>query len=459
MLPSPWERRSFLRGMRQGVAVAREMSSGNQVREGQWGATSRTCSSSSLSLHSLCASRLTGGNAYLRKARGQLCASASVPRGSSVREKYSWQWEDSGAANRSTWASPNRLQISRIVSGWSRHSPGNESCRESASAAPLSFPGMWTARIDLNCVGLQRRRWRASFDMWCDCIPPSRLIYKTAAVLTVRTSMCLPNTSGRNCHKAKCTAHSSRQLMCQSSRGHVQSPEADCPLHVTPQPVLEASVVTTVCRDTCSRGTPARRKARSVQGLRERRHCWVIPTRSVPRRHAHLGTRECSQCWSGLIWIPTSPGCLRQARFVDVLDDLGPGWDAGGAALLREARCAGQGIDSAWGGAALEDAGDRPRRRADWGLAPGAAVDGASRRGRCAGSPRSAAVPPRTAGQSPRQIVFKLGSVIFSIVLKEVSSAQQGCIYLYRKKYKPDSRRGVSKMAKTYYFTNLLMLG
>ncbi len=31
---------------------------------------------------------------------------------------------------------------------------------------------------------------------------------------------------------------------------------------------------------------------------------------------------------------PQSPGCLRQGRFVDFLDDLGPGWDA---ALLREA--------------------------------------------------------------------------------------------------------------------------
>ncbi len=186
MVPSPWERRSFLRGMRQGGAFAREMSSGNQVRVGQWGATSKTCSSSSLSLHSVCASRLTGGNAYLRKARGQLCASA--------------------------------------------------------------------------------------------------------AVLSVRTSTCLPNSSGRNCRKAKCTAHSSRQLMCQSSQGPVQSAEAACPLHVAPQPVLEASVVTTVCRDTCSRGTPAHRKARSVQGLRERRHCWEIPTRSVPRRHAHLGS-------------------------------------------------------------------------------------------------------------------------------------------------------------------------
>ncbi len=139
MVPSPSERRSFLRGMRQGGAVAREMSSGNQVRVGQWGATSRTCFSSSLSLHSVCASRLTRGNAYLCKARGQLCASASVPRGPSVREKYSWQWEDSEEANRSTWASPKWLQISRIVSGWRRHSPGNVSCRELSWAVAL-FP-------------------------------------------------------------------------------------------------------------------------------------------------------------------------------------------------------------------------------------------------------------------------------------------------------------------------------
>ncbi len=90
--------------------------------------------------------------------------------------------------------------------------------------------------------------------MWCDHIPPSRLMYETAAVLSVRTSTCLPNISGRNCRKAKCTAHNSRQLMCQSSRGPVQSPEAACPLLVAPQPVLDASVVTTVCRDTCSRG-------------------------------------------------------------------------------------------------------------------------------------------------------------------------------------------------------------
>ncbi len=37
----------------------------------------------------------------------------------------------------------------------------------------------------------------------------------------------------------------------------------------------------------------------------------------------------------------------------------------GGAALLREARRDGLGVDSAWGGAAQEDAGGRPRRWAD----------------------------------------------------------------------------------------------
>ncbi len=54
--------------------------------------------------------------------------------------------------------------------------------------------------------------------------------------------------------------------------------------------------------------------------------------------------------------IPTSPGCPRQGRFVDFLGDFGPGWDAGGAALLREVQHAGLGIDTAWGGAAVDAA-------------------------------------------------------------------------------------------------------
>ncbi len=62
------------------------------------------------------------------------------------------------------------------------------------------------------------------------------------------------------------------------------SPEAACPLHVAPQPVLDASVVKTTCRDTCSKGTPAHRKAMSVRGERAATHrcdghtiCTVAP--------------------------------------------------------------------------------------------------------------------------------------------------------------------------------------
>ncbi len=173
-------------------------------------------------------------------------------------------------SGRTRWRQTGLHELPRIDSrsaGSSRD--GVATLRGTWAVVRARRPHDWAAPgCEQHCVWLQRRRWRASCDMRCDRIPPSRLIYETAAVL--------PNSSGRNCRKAKCTAHSSRQLMWQSSRGPVQSPEGACLLHVAPQPVLEASVVTTVCRDTCSRGSPAHRKARSVQGLREQRHCWEI---------------------------------------------------------------------------------------------------------------------------------------------------------------------------------------
>ncbi len=52
--------------------------------------------------------------------------------------------------------------------------------------------------------------------------------------------------------------------MCQSRRGPVQNPETACPLHVAHQPALEASIVTTTCRDTCSKGTPTNHLAARV---------------------------------------------------------------------------------------------------------------------------------------------------------------------------------------------------
>ncbi len=43
-------------------------------------------------------------------------------------------------------------------------------------------------------------------------------------------------------------------------------------------------------------------------------------------------------------------------------------------------------------------------------------------------------------------------------IWKEVSSAQQGCIYLYSKKIHAWFKKGVSKMAKKYYFSNFFYL-
>ncbi len=55
-------------------------------------------------------------------------------------------------------------------------------------------------------------------------------------------------------------------------------------------------------------------------------------------------------------------------------------------------------------------------------------------------------------------IVFKLGSVIYSNVLKEVSSAQRGCIYLYSKNTCLIQEGGLKIGQKKYYFNNLLIL-
>ncbi len=127
-------------------------------------------------------------------------------------------------------------------------------------------------------------------------------MYATVTVLSVRTSTCLSCSSVLKRRRASHTASNSRQLICHCSWGPVQSPAAACPLHMPPQPVVEASVDTTTCLDTCARGTPAQRKARSEHGLKVWWQDGVTETRYVPWHHAHLMTRSWSQRWSGLIW-------------------------------------------------------------------------------------------------------------------------------------------------------------
>ncbi len=155
---------------------------------------------------------------------------------------------------------------------------------------------------NLRWFWLQRRRWRASCDMRRKRKLPCRLMYATVAVLSMRNSTCSPRKWLLRWFKARCTASNSRQLTCQCSWGPVQTPDTASPLNVAPQPLAEASVLTTACLETCSRGTPARKNERSDHGVKVWRQAGVTQTRSVPRCHAHLGTRPWSQCWSGLIW-------------------------------------------------------------------------------------------------------------------------------------------------------------
>ncbi len=70
-------------------------------------------------------------------------------------------------------------------------------------------------------------------------------------------------------------------------------PGARCCMPVAhgPQPMAEASVET-ICLDTCTRGTPAQREARSEQGLKVWRQNGVTGNREVPHCPTHLGTRS-----------------------------------------------------------------------------------------------------------------------------------------------------------------------
>ncbi len=113
--------------------------------------------------------------------------------------------------------------------------------------------------------------------------PPWWLMYATVAVLSVRTSTCFSCGSVLKRRRASHTASNSRQLICHCSWGPDQSPAAACPL-------VEASVDTTTCLDTCTRGTPAQRKARSDHGLKVWQQDGVTETRYMPWRHAQLGT-------------------------------------------------------------------------------------------------------------------------------------------------------------------------
>ncbi len=127
------------------------------------------------------------------------------------------------------------LLISWTIWEWSLYSPGSAG-RDLPKAAWLFRPEMPMALSGLRC---QRRRWHASCGMQRERRSPCRLMYATAAVLSVRTSSSLPQKRPLRRFKARRTANNSRQLMCQCSWVPVQTPDTACPSCVALQPVVE----------------------------------------------------------------------------------------------------------------------------------------------------------------------------------------------------------------------------
>ncbi len=137
-----------------------------------------------------------------------------------VRDWNLSDWE----AKRSTSALPNRSQIWDTVWRFNIHSPGLSFCLDRKSAARFSIPKTWTALKERNLSWDQRRRWRASLSRVRDREPPWRFMWDTTAILSVLTMIWYPPRTGRKYFKARKTALSSRQFICQERNSSFRTP-------------------------------------------------------------------------------------------------------------------------------------------------------------------------------------------------------------------------------------------
>ncbi len=110
-------------------------------------------------------------------------------------------------------------------------------------------------------------------------------------MLSERISTCRPIRSGRKNWQARQTASISKQLMWKPLSAFDQWPKVGLPSHSAPQPVFEASVVTTFLVWTNPMATPFFIHCGFFQGFT------LICKR--PWRHALCGTRGFNQRWRG----------------------------------------------------------------------------------------------------------------------------------------------------------------
>ncbi len=139
-------------------------------------------------------------------------------------------------------------------------------------------------------------------------------MYDTTDLLSERISTWFPRMSGRKNWQAWHTASISRQLMCRPDSSSDHRPKVGLPSHSAPQPLLEASVVTTFLLCAVSRITPCFSQKGSLQRARVDTQARVTAWR--PWRRVTDGTLCFSQNWMGFLW----------SR---------PNWSTGEAAAIR----------------------------------------------------------------------------------------------------------------------------
>ncbi len=118
-------------------------------------------------------------------------------------------------------------------------------------------------------------------------------------MLSERISTWRPIRSGRKNWQARQTASISKQLMWKLLSVFDQWPKVGLPSYSAPQPVLEASVVTTFLVWTNPMATPFSINRGFFQGVRAVTQAWFTLICKRPWRHALCGTRGFNQRWRG----------------------------------------------------------------------------------------------------------------------------------------------------------------
>ncbi len=190
-------------------------------------------------------------------------------------------WELSSEAKRSTRALPKTSQIFWTASGWSVHSPEETLFLDNMCAPWFIFPSTCIAFSERRLFWAHTRRLFSGVQSCFETRAPWWFMYETTDLLSERTSTWCPHMSGRKNWQAWRTAGISRQLMCRSDSSSDQRQKVGLPLHSAPQPLLEASVMTTFLLCAVSKITPCFSQRRSLHWARADTQARVTITRCV----------------------------------------------------------------------------------------------------------------------------------------------------------------------------------